>query len=360
MINESIVQRLQDTTTDIRKLLEQRQIPGCSICISHEDEHIWSWHEGLADIESGTPVTKDTTFRIGSVTKPFTAMVMMKLREEGSIQLDAPIHTYEPLLSFIKSHLSEPIPLTFRMIASHISGLPKALDKANHLRDMTLAQCIEILTIFTPPWSIINYSSLGYSILSKVLEKVSHQPYRELVHTHILKPLDLKQTGFIETASTAKGYTASSSDLSGVSYPSTETPSWEDGSSGLISTADDLIQFIQDQYGANSLLQQHSLKEMQSPVMVEEDFSRGVGLSWFLRPFNGFTLAEHSGEIRGFTSYIGFIPKRKLGVCVLMNSDERLARPIAEMLFQILLPADHEQMKKREDRLKRMFRQSSL
>lgn len=360
LINESIVQRLQDTTTNIRELLEQHQIPGCSICISHEDEHIWSWHEGLTDIESGTPVTKDTTFRIGSVTKPFTAMVMMKLREEGFIQLDEPIHTYEPLLSFIKSHLSEPIPLTFRMIASHISGLPKALDKAVHLRDMTLAQCIEILTIFTPPWSIINYSSLGYSILSKVLEKVSHQPYRELVHTHILKPLDLKQTGFIETASTAKGYTVSSSGLSGVSYPSAETPSWEDGSSGLISTAEDLIQFIQAQYGANSVLHQHSLKEMQSPVMVEEDFSRGAGLSWFLRPFNGCTLAEHSGEIKGFTSYIGFIPKTKLGVCILLNSDERLARPIAEMLFQILLPADHEQMKKREDRLKRMFRQSSL
>lgn len=360
LINESILQRLQDTTTDIKKLLKKHQIPGCSICISHEDEHIWSWHEGLADIESGIPVTKDTTFRIGSVTKPFTATIMMKMREKGLIQLDDPIHTYEPLLSFIKSHVSDPIPLTFRMVASHISGLPKTLDKATHIRDMTLAQCVDLLTIFTPPWSIINYSSLGYSILSKVLEKVSHQPFRELVHSNILKPLDLKKTGFIETASTAKGYTISSSGLSDLSYPSTETPSWEDGSSGLFSTADDLIEFIQAQYAENRLLNKHSLNEMQSPVMVEEDFSRGVGLSWFLRPFNGFTLAEHSGEIKGFTSYIGFIPKQKVGVCILLNSDERLARPIAQMLFQIMLPAEHEQMKKREDRLKRMFRPSSL
>ncbi|MED1749361.1 serine hydrolase domain-containing protein [Bacillus zhangzhouensis] len=360
MINELTLQRLQDTTTDIKKLLNQHQIPGCSICISHEAEQIWSWHEGLADMDSGTPVTKDTTFRIGSVTKPFTAMVMMKLRDEGLIQLDEPIHTYEPLLSLLKSHVSEPVPLTFRMIASHISGLPKTLDKASHIREITLAECIDLLTIFTPPWSIINYSSLGYSILSKVLEKVSGQPFRELMQSRILDPLHLKQTGFIETTFTAKGYTVSSSGLSDISYPSAETPSWEDGSSGLFSTADDLIQLIQAQYGGSRLLHQHSLKEMQSPVMVEEDFSRGVGLSWFLRPFNGFTLAEHSGEIKGFTSYIGFIPKQKLGICILLNSDERIARPIADRLFQLMLPADNEQIKKREDRLKRMFRQSSL
>ncbi|WP_411053561.1 serine hydrolase, partial [Tritonibacter sp. SIMBA_163] len=73
------------------------------------------------------------------MTKPFTAMVMMKLRDEGLIQLDEPIHTYEPLLSLLKSHVSEPVPLTFRMIASHISGLPKTLDKASHIREITLA-----------------------------------------------------------------------------------------------------------------------------------------------------------------------------------------------------------------------------
>ncbi|MGE6631464.1 serine hydrolase domain-containing protein [Bacillus sp. NPDC077027] len=357
--DEMMIERLQEKEAELKELLKQHQIPGCSICVSHNAQTIWSLHHGFAHTQDDIPVTKDTIYRVGSVTKPFTAMLMMQLRDKGLFRLDESLSTYEPLLDLVKRNFSDSVPITFRMVASHISGLPKTIEQAEDMRQMTMEECIEMLTILTPPWSIINYSSLGYSILSKVLERVAGSSYRQLVASNILEPLQLKQTGFIETANVAQGYTLSPSGLKQISYPSTQHPSWEDGTSGLFSTAEDLIRFIHAQFEGSKLLNRYSLKEMQSPVMLEQDFSRGTGLAWFLRPLNGFTIAEHGGEVKGFTSYIGFVPNVKLGVCVLLNSDERLARRIGQMLLDIMLPANKNESSKRKERLNRLLRQTT-
>ncbi|MBJ8030408.1 serine hydrolase [Bacillus cereus group sp. N21] len=359
---ENLQDKLSELSIELDQSLIQDNIPGCSIAIVLNQEIIWSHGFGYANIESKIPATAETIYRVGSVTKPFTGLMLMLLRDAGKLQLDDSLEIYEPLLKQLKTSYTEKKKLTFKMIASHISGLPKGVgyqikDEEN-VKNM-LEKSINAVKLVTPPWSHINYSSLGYFILGYLLAKISKQSYIDYLTEHILEPLEMNKSGFrISDPKMAVGYQTGEDGTNSLIINSDDIR-WREPSNGLCSTVIDTSKFLsmQFQQNPNSLLTPTSLREMHSPVMMLPDWSRGAALSWFIERFEGHTILEHSGEKDGFNAYIGFLPDCKLGISIFLNSNKKKAKPLSRSILKALISTEeNERFSKRILRLNQLLR----
>lgn len=334
--------KLSELSTSLDLKLSQENIPGCSVAIVLNQEIIWERGFGYANIDSKIPATANTIYPVGSVTKLFTGTMLMLLRDTGKIQLDDKLEEYEPILKQIRTSYTEKNALTFRNIASHISGLPKGI--GYHIQEeedpeIMLKKSIYSVKLGTPAWSQINYSSFGYSILGYVLAKISKQTYVDYVTEHILEPLHMSQSGFrISNPKIAMGY---KSEIDGTYSLITNSGStlWNEPSNGLYSTVIDTSKFLSMQFQSNhnSILSNISLREMHSPVMMLPNWSLGAAISWFAERFEDHIILEHSGEKDGFNAYIGFIPSCKLGISVFINSNQKQAKPISRYILKELI-----------------------
>jgi CubicO group peptidase (beta-lactamase class C family) len=192
---DALSARLDD---HFRGRLEQRKATGLAVGIVVDGEVVYSKGFGVRDVASGSPVDVDTVFRIASLSKSFTAAAVMKLRDEGTISLDAPITTYLPELSSVALPTRDSAPITVRQLLTHGSGLPwdDLWGAVSHgfneqdLRALTQAG----LSFSNPPGTRFEYSNLGYALLGRIVERVSGKGYREYVTANILRPLGMTST----------------------------------------------------------------------------------------------------------------------------------------------------------------------
>src|SRR5262245_37138808 len=212
---DEVVARLDE---EFEKTMVAQKIVGMSVVIIHDQDVLLAKGYGYADLESGTPAGKGTVYRVGSITKVFTALALMQLRDAGTVNLDDPIAQYLPACQ-IESHLPDARPLTFRQVASHSSGLPTEAPLPYRYQDLPVFPRTEELIaslanteLQVPVNTKSIYSNLGYNILGLAVERIAQQPYADYVKEHILQPLGMKQSGFVVTKelekSLATGYRA--------------------------------------------------------------------------------------------------------------------------------------------------------
>jgi CubicO group peptidase (beta-lactamase class C family) len=279
---------------------------------------------GEANMEWHVPNTPDTRFRLGSVTKQFTATLVMQMVEKGQIDLAAPIGRY--LQDYPKPNADR---ITIHQLLNHTSGIPGITELPEFGRiardPRPPAELINIfsrLELLFEPGTKFSYNNSGFLVLGVILEKVSGESYAQLLHERIFDPLGMNQSGYDSTTplieKRAAGYDATLDGYVNTSYVDMSLP-YAAGS--LYSSVDDLLRWDQALYGAK-VLSDASKQKMFTPGVGDY----GYGL--FIHK-GAVTTIEHGGSINGFNSHItrDIEPKR---LYVLLNNTG--VAPLVEMV----------------------------
>ena len=290
----------------IEQAVADGSIPGASVLIMQHGKVIEQQTFGDCEINPKRPFQKDTICWIASLTKPITATAVMKLVEQGKLQLDTPIENYLPQFSQLATKDGQPHSVTIRQLMSHASGIPASVPLRETYFftqrgfDRTLPEVVDAIAkrpLDFAPGSQVNYSNAAPYVLGRIVEVSSGKAFGEFVHSEIFEPLKMNDTGFSVAANkihrTAVVYRREAGALS---VYCRYDPKWQvrmtmpDG--GLFSTPMDIALF------AHSFLDkgQEILSEDSAKTMLTKQ-STGYGLGWILDKENQFSHWGSSGTL---------------------------------------------------------------
>lgn len=294
--------------------------PGAAVLLMQDGKVLFKKGYGLANVELGVPIQPDMVFRIGSVTKQFTAAAIMLLVEEGKVDLQAPISSY---LEKLPKAWKE---ITVEQLLNHTSGIPNYTRTQylwEHAReDLTPSQLLEKcvsdrpLDFGDPPGTQIRYTNTGYILLGMIIEKVSGQPYARFLQKRLFGPLDLKHTRYDSETELIPGMT------SGYIRGPKPAPFWsvtqKYSAGALVSNAEDLAQWTLALHDGK-VVKPESLARMLKSTRLRngEEIPYGFGLGF--RQSQGDRLVGHSGGVNGFTCLVEADPAVK-AVAVILNN----------------------------------------
>ena len=307
--------------------MRRQQVPGLSLAVVQDGRVVKQQGYGFADLELKVPVTPETVFEIGSITKQFVAVALMTLVEQDKINLDEPASRY----------LSDLPPawhaVTVRQLLTHTSGIPdfeEILGYGAYRTPTTAPQLIAVAAakpMDFPPGAQWHYSNTGYYLLGLIIEKVSGAPYATLIENRILEPAGMTRTrSSVPTeiiAGRASGYALEDHRI--VNRDAIQ-PTAVGGAGDLVSTTGDLVKW-NAMLDAQSVLATESYAQIWSNQALADGSPSGYGFGWFVSPVRGHRAQEHSGGTAGFSSDILRLPDDRVTVIVLTNSYD--ANPIA-------------------------------
>ncbi len=312
-------------TTLIEHEMETKGLPALSIVVVDDQKVVWARGFGLADPDLGIPATARTAYRVGSVSKLFTDIAIMRMVERQEIELDTPIGSYlphfEPKSSFGKE-------ITLRQLMSHRAGLVREPPVGNYFDDTepsldeTVASLNETALVYEPE-SRTKYSNAGIAVVGRVLEKGSGVSFEEYLKSNVLEPLEMERSGFRRDAEIKRTLaTAYMWTYDGREF---EAPGFQLGmapAGSMYSNVLDLGKFMKcllrgGEIGRGRLLEEETLEAMYSPQFGDSAYGLGFAIS----ELDGHRLIRHGGAIYGFATELAFLPEKKLGVAVVTTMD---------------------------------------
>jgi CubicO group peptidase (beta-lactamase class C family) len=305
-----------------------------SVLVATRDEVVFQASAGLANVEWNVPNSAKTKFRIGSLTKQFTAVAILLLQERGKLQLEHPVENYiDGVPEFWRG-------ITIRQLLTHSAGVPDTLALPNkdnrewELRGFTPAILFErmrSLPLDFKPGTHFNYSNTGYMLLGWIVERVSGQTYREFIKQNLLDPIGMAESGYDSGVAVipqrASGYEAGAlgNSLRNANYIDMRAPG---AAGGLYSTTGDLLKWTRALFGGK-VLQSSSLDQMITPAKSGYAFGLRIGAK------NGRKRYSHSGAINGFGSFLAYFPASDVTIAVLSNVAGPSAAELEERLETI-------------------------
>ena len=310
----------RDQARAIAKEWLARGIPGFNVAVAIDGQIVYSEGFGYADLEERVPATQITKFRIGSVSKPLTSAALMKLVEQGKIELDAPIQKYVP------SFPDKGAVITVRMLAGHLGGIRHykegEVDSQKHYDNVVDGlERFKDDPLVVPPGTKFSYSSYGYNLLSAAIQSAAGRPFLEFEQEQVFTPLGLLNTVADQPAEIvpqrARFYT-------GIKDKATQNAMFVDNSykwagGGFISTSEDLVRF-----GSALLrpgyLKVESLALLFTPQKTKDGKETRYGMGWFIgKSKSGKRIFEHSGGSVGGSSELILYPDSHLVVAFVCN-----------------------------------------
>jgi CubicO group peptidase (beta-lactamase class C family) len=296
---------------------------------------------GFADIASKTPVTRDTVFRIASITKTFTAIAVMQLWEQGLLDLDAPANDYLRGYRLIPAKASFR-PATVRHLLTHTAGIREVLHLSGLLRMRDLGETVKLgspvpslaeyyrggLRIDTEPGTRFTYTDHGFATLGQLVADMSGKPLDRYIREHIFDPLGMTYTDLIRSER-VKSRLASGYELrSNGATPVTDYAVVTVGGGSAYSTPRDMARYITALLGGGTGEQGTVLKPATMAAMFEPQYQPdprvpGFGLGFFRTNLGGHLAVEHDGILPGFDSQIFLAPDEGVGVMAFANGARR-------------------------------------
>lgn len=313
----------------IRREMTDKQLPGISVALVDGSQIVWQQGYGFADPKAKIPITADTVFRVGSVSKLFTDIAVMQQVERGKLDLDAPVTKYlpdfQPRNSFNK-------PITLRQLMSHRAGLVREPPVGNYFdsSDPTLAETIKSLNqtaLVYAPESRTKYSNAGIAAVGYILEKTQGQPFADYLKGSLLEPLGMKQSSFKQSPDITKNL--AKAQMWTVFGKTFDAPVFELGiapAGSMYTTTGDLARFASALFDADNnapgaILKKDTLEKMWTPQFAAPGQKSGIGLGFFVSEMEGHRKVEHGGAIYGFSTEFSILPDDKLGVIVVATED---------------------------------------
>ncbi len=297
--------------------------PGCAVGVSRNGEVLYERGYGMANMETGTPITPSSIFHVASVSKQFTAMAVMLLARDGKLSVDDDIRKHLPEIPDYGT------PITIRHLLTHTSGLrdqwallrlargrfeenritdADVLDIASRQRDLN----------FTPGAEYV-YSNTGYTLLALIVRRVSGKSLRDFSDERIFKPLDMTKTHFHDDYTMlVPGRTSAYSRRGNgwrVSIPNFDTY----GATSLFTTVGDLLKWetnLERPTVGDSAL----FREMEAPGRLTSGDTIGYGFGLSAGRYRGARVVGHGGADAGYRSYVGRFPEHGLAIAIACNA----------------------------------------
>lgn len=321
------------------------RIPGVQAAILSGDEIVFSSAYGLADVESGTPMTEQHLFRIASHSKTFTATAIMQLVEAGKVRLDDPLSAH---LDWIGAASPKIAALTLRELLGHASGIFRDSNDSDFWQLMRpfpdeheLKALITDESGILPPNERFKYSNIGYSLLGMVIAAVSGVSYNEYVTSNIVDRLELRDTApeldSGRAGDYATGYTAFSYHDERIPIDHVDTRAMS-AATGFSSTATDVCRYAAGHFfGDSRLINDASKRQMQHEEWADGGGDKGYyGLGMSIDEVEDRRLIGHGGGYPGMITRTVFDPKEKLAVSVLTNAIDGAAEELAYGIIRLI------------------------
>jgi CubicO group peptidase (beta-lactamase class C family) len=295
--------------------------PGAAVIVRRGGRTLFRKGYGMANLELGVRIEPDMVFRLGSITKQFTAVAVLLLAEQGKLSLQDEIGQY------LADFPTGDIRVTIAHLLAHTSGIKSYTNMEEWLalwrKDMTPAEIIAMSKgkpfEFNPGESW-NYNNSGYIMLGAIIEKVSGKSYEDFVQENIFTPLGMRHSGYDRSEKViprrAAGYHKGNDGFVNAPYLSMTQPY---AAGALYSSVDDLVLW-NDAVFSGKLLKKESLERAFTPFRLANGESTGYGCGWFIADLRGHRTIEHGGGINGFLSYALALPDDGVYVAILTNS----------------------------------------
>jgi D-alanyl-D-alanine carboxypeptidase len=310
-----------DLDSFVSAVVKDQRAIGVTVGVMQNGKLIFAKGYGLANTKAQTPVTPETLFAVGSVTKQFTCSVALQLEQEHKLSFDDRVSKYAPALTRAKD-------ITIRDLGNHVSGYRDyyPLDFVDRPMAKPLASG-EIVKTFASrpldfePGSRYSYSNTGYLLLGQIIEKVGGEPMANALERRLFKPLGLAHTRYEPKrgeAGLAEGYTPLGLGPVEPSVP--EGEGWIGAAGGIWSTPTDLLAWNLALV-EGKVVSPASWKAMTTPRALTDGRTSGYGCGLALRDRGPVLVVTHNGGVSGFNSTNTFIPSTKSGVAVIANAD---------------------------------------
>jgi CubicO group peptidase (beta-lactamase class C family)/D-alanyl-D-alanine dipeptidase len=311
-------------STEIRQQMKEKRLPAMAIAIVDGRNTVWAEGFGFEDAHNQRPATAHTIFRVGSVSKLFTDIAVMRLVERGKLDLDAPVTRYIP-----EFHPSNPFggEITLRQLMSHRSGLLREPVVGHYFDNSapSLQQTVLSLNgteLVFAPGTHTKYSNAGIAVVGYVVQKVGGQDFAEYLKQSLLRPLQMNESAFtLEPRLIPRMAEGRMWSYDGLDFAAPTFPLGEASAGAMYTSVSDLGRFLSvlfagGQSGNFQMLSSTTLDSMWKP-----QFGGSFGLGFALGSLDGHRLVGHNGAIYGFATELSALPDDKLGVVVVTNVD---------------------------------------
>ena len=298
------------------------RIPGLAVAIVKDDQIVYLKGYGEAN-SAGRPVTPQTSFIIGSVTKAFTALAVMQLVEAGKVKLDAPVQRYIPWFGVADSVVSAKI--TVRQLLNQTSGLPMLREPQfwTKLDDQALERTVRFLKttkVDFPPGQSFGYSNANYETLGLIVQKVSGQLYEEYIKQSIFGPLDMRNSFVSQEEASQHEMASGYRWWYGIPFPDNFPYNRSELPAGYIfSSAEDMAHFLIAQMNSGKYRNARVLSPEGITLTHTEPVPNTYGMGWELFEIDGHNLINHDGGTANFQSSVFFDPDERIGVFIAAN-----------------------------------------
>lgn len=340
------------------RILKKYNVPGLSIGLEEDGERVYEKGFGFRDTEGELPLSSDTVFGIGSITKSFTAIGILQLQEEGKLSVNDPVTKYLP--EFKTSDEKQTKQITIHHFLTHTAGLPplptlfgavkRSMEQDPTFEDDqqqgdplegvqaidTYEELMEAIattefTLLGAPGTVFSYSNEGYALLGAIIERVSGVIYEQYVKEHILDPVGMHHSGFHleelkEHEDIAVLYDMRMKDNEEIVFRSNnhwDAPPMR-AAGFLKSTVNDMLKYAEiirnnGKAADMQILSPESVKSMTTPY-IQNDYGTYYGYGLMIVPdFFGYKLIHHGGDVKGVTAQMNILPELDLTGIALAN-----------------------------------------
>jgi D-alanyl-D-alanine carboxypeptidase len=322
-----------------------------AVLVARDGKPVLERAYGMANREWSVPNTVDTKFRLGSITKQFTAALILQLEENGKLSVGDPVSKY----------VTDCPPawdkVTIHHLLSHTSGIPNFTSFPDYGKTKSLPVTAAALVdrfrskpLEFEPGAKWNYSNSGYVLLGYIIEKVAEKPYAEVLRANILDPLGMKDTGYDDPKTIlhgrASGYEPKDKGWRNADYIDMTVPH---AAGAMYSTVGDLLKWDQSFYDGPQILSAASKAKMFTPV--KNNYAYG----WGVEKQGAHNRVSHGGGIDGFATWIARFPDDRLTIVILSNNEAapagKVGNELATLAFgeKIPQPKTHTAVKIKPD-----------
>lgn len=317
--------------------------PGAVLLIAKNGQPVFRKAYGLANMELNVLNKPENIFRIGSMSKQFTAVSILKLAQEGKLNLKDDLKKYLPDYNTHGRHIS------IENILTHTSGIIDAQNKADFVTKMRVDQSHDDLlksfmqdSLLFEPGTDWHYSNSNYELAGFIIEKVSGMPLREYLQQNIFQPLQMSHTYVGNDDSIFINMVNGYDKIAGKFRPAVFLSySWEYGAGDILSNVDDLLKWDNALY-TDKIIKKEWLEKAWNPFVLKNDESTHYGFAWSNNLINDLQIIEHAGGVNGFNSDGIRIPQQQLYIVILSNTtaawSAAIASPIALQITKQNLP----------------------
>lgn len=330
-------QAIQAIEKFAREQMALDKTPGFSVGFL-KDNFTWTHAFGYTDLENRVPAKPQSSYRMASITKTFTAIAVLQLVEEGKMDLDTEIQTYVPYFPPKKW------PITIRQLLGHLGGIPHYVNRETelHIKDNKNTQ--EAIAIFqdydlvAEPGTKYHYSSYGYNLLGAAIEQVSGQSYGQYIKEHIFDPLGMTDSRMDDPAvlipNRVRGYRLMNGTLVNSEYVDMSS---RFAAGGTRSTVVDLLKYARGII-EGKLLRPETRRLMFKPMAIRDGILTGRSLCWDVTPWKGHFQVSHGGSQQETRTYLLIFPLERFAMALASNLEsfdrELYARRIAGILLE--------------------------